>query len=136
MGIGIKDVIKPFGSQSFLVGVGVAALAYFLGPQLKQSLRPAAVKGTQGVISLGGKTKQLFEEGMGKINTIVFEKTDEVFDKTKETLESIGFSPDLLKELKEERESSNRIMEELKNSVISLKEEISQMKNSGSFQHE
>jgi predicted nuclease with TOPRIM domain len=136
MSIGIKDIIKPIGSQSFLVGLGVAALAYFLGPQLKESLRPAAVKGAQGVLTLGSKTKELFEEGMGKLTNNVFEKTDEIADKTKDTVESNGFNPDFLKVLKEERESSNKLLEELRNSVISLKEEISQMKNSGNFQHE
>ena len=49
--IDMKSILKPFGSQGFLIGIGVAAIGYLIAPQLKKSLRPAAVKGTQEVMN-------------------------------------------------------------------------------------
>lgn len=131
--INIKDIVKPLGSQSFLVGIGVAALAYFLAPQLKESLRPAAVKGTQGVMTLGSRTKQMLEDGKEKISNLIFEKTEGAQEKIIDIAEEAGISSKVLKELKDERDISNKIMNELKDSIISLKEEISHMKSEGNF---
>ena len=133
--VNIKDIVKPLGSQSFLVGIGVAALAYFLAPQLKQSLRPAAVKGTQGIMALGTKTKQFLEEGKGKVSNLFSEKTQEAKDKVMDVAEEAGIS-NVLKELKDEREASNKILSELKDSIVSLKDEISRMKQGKKVQQE
>lgn len=130
----IKDIVKPFGSQSFLIGIGVAALAYFLAPQLKQSLRPAAVKGAAGVMTLGDKTKKILEESKDKISNLIFDKTEEARDKVRDVVEEAGISPDVLKEMREEREVSNKMIQELKDSIVSLKEEISHIKKGANFQ--
>lgn len=132
--IGMKDIIKPFGTQGFLVGMGVAALGYFLAPQLKKTLRPVAVKGTQGVMSLGSKTKHILEDGKDKISNFITQNPEETGDSRMDSGEEKGFSSQVLKELMEEREASNRIMSELKDSILSLKEEISNMKRGESFQ--
>ena len=130
----IKDIVKPFGAKGYLVGIGVAALAYFLAPQLKQSLRPAAVKGAQGVMTLGSKTRQILEDSKEKISSLISETTESVRNKMKGAAEDTEFSSKVLKELSEEREMSNRIMNELKDSILSLKEEISHMKRGENFQ--
>lgn len=131
MAMEMKGIIKPFGSQSFLIGIGAAALVYLFGPQLKEALRPAAVKGAQGVMALGDKTKQMFEEGKERVAGMLFEKTDEAADKVKEVVaEGMGVQADLVKEFMEEREAHKRLLEELKDSVASLKEEMAQMRNS------
>jgi len=52
----MKELIKPLGSQSFLLDLGIAAAAYFFVPQLKSVLRPAAVKSAAGLMALGDKT--------------------------------------------------------------------------------
>lgn len=134
MSLGLNDIVKPFGSQGFFVGLGVAAVFYFLGPQLKESLMPAAIKGTQGFMSLGNKTKEIFEENRARLN-MPGEKGDEFEGRTASPIESSSLYSELLKTLKDERESSNRILEELKNSIIGLREEITEMKNSSDFQH-
>lgn len=131
--IDMKNILKPFGSQGFLIGIGVAALGYFLAPQLKQSLRPAAVKGAQGVMSLGNKTKQILEDGKEKIS-VLFEKGEEAKDSAAEGDREKDISSKVLKELMEEQESSAKILNELKDSILSLKEEISQLKQSVDFQ--
>lgn len=116
----MPSLMKMVGSQSFLLGVGVAAAAYLIGPQIRESLKPAAVKGAQGIMVLGGKTKQALEQGKEKLNDMVFDKSG---------METKNFQEKLLQELREEREASNRILEELKNSITGLKEEISSIKN-------
>ena len=65
--IEMKDITKTFGSQGFLIGIGVAALGHILAPHLKKTLRPAAVKGTQGVMALGNKTKQVLDDSKEKL---------------------------------------------------------------------
>ena len=132
--MGIKDIIKPIGSQSFVVGIGVAALAYFLGPQLKQTLRPVAVKGAQGVMILGSKTVKAFGESKEKLSSMLAEKASEVDNKVKCTEEVADFNRNLMQELKEERESSNKILVDLINSISGLKDELAQMRNNGNFQ--
>jgi len=132
--INIKDLAKPIASQGFLVGIGVAAFAYFLAPQLKQSLRPAAVKGTQGVLALGGRAKQFLDEGKGKITNLMFEKSEAAKNKVMDIAQEVGMTSKVLKELIEDREVSNKILTELKDSIISLKEEISHMKHGENLQ--
>lgn len=134
--MGIKDIIKPIGSQSFVVGIGVAALAYFLGPQLKQTLRPVAVKGAQGVMTLSSKTIKAIGESKDKLSSMISEKASEAVNKVKSTEEGMDFNSDLIKELKEEREASNKILVELINSISGLKDELAQMRNSGNYQQD
>lgn len=129
----VKSVIKAFGSQSFLIGLGVAAASYFLAPQLKKSLRPAAVKGAQGVMAFGSMTKDRMNQGKEKLNEIISQKGETLSNATAGAA-GVSVMDMVLKELKEEREQSNRILEELKNSISGLKEEISNMKNAGSPQ--
>lgn len=124
----LKHLVKPFGSQGFLIGIGISALTYLLAPQIKETLRPAAVKGTQGLLAFGAETKRILTEGKEKISNVFSEKTEEVKDMMKSKGEGKQLASKLLQELKEERELSNKIMEELKNSIVSLREEISNIR--------
>lgn len=130
----MKNIVKALGSQGFLVGIGVAALGYFLAPQLKETLRPTAVKGTQGIMALGNKTKQILEDSKEKISGLIFEKPEGAINNVKEVIDEKDISSKILKELIEERESSNKILSELKESILSLKEEISYIKHGENFQ--
>jgi hypothetical protein len=132
--INVKDVVKPLGSQGFLIGIGVAALAYFLTPQLKQSLRPAAVKGAQGMMALGSKTKHILEEGKEKISSMLSDTVEGTSDKIKEAAEESGISHKMIKELHEERAASNKMIKELKDSIAGLKEEIAHIKKGQDLQ--
>lgn len=132
--MGIKDIIKPIGSQSFVLGIGVAALAYFMGPQLKQALRPMAVKGAQGVMTFGSKTAKAFGESKDKLSHMASEKTDRSADMVNSFTEDKDFQGNLIRELKEDREASNRILQELANSISGLKDELVQLRNNNSLQ--
>jgi hypothetical protein len=132
--MGIKDIIKPIGSQSFVVGIGVAALFYFLGPQMKQTLRPIAVKGAQGVMVLGNKTVKAFGESKDKLSSMLSEKANEAVEKGGSPEAVMNLSENLVKELKEERETSNKILADLITSISGLKDELAQLRNNGNFQ--
>lgn len=121
-----KDLMKPLNPQSFLIGAGIAAAAYLIGPQLKEALRPGANKGGQGLMNIGEKTRQLFEEGKEKLNDIIFVKPEE---SVKMAAGEVGEA--LIRELREEREHTNKIMEELKNTLGGLKDEIASLRNNG-----
>ena len=132
--MGIKDIIKPIGSQSFAVGIGVAALAYFFGPQLKQALRPVAVKGVQGVMALGTGTMKAFGDGKDKLSNMMKENTNQTVPPAKTTEDLLNFNNNLMMELKDDRETSNKILTELLSSISGLKDELSQLRTSGNFQ--
>jgi hypothetical protein len=132
--MGIKDIIKPISAQSFIVGMGVAAFAYFIGPQLKQALRPAAVKGAQGVMTLGSKTVKAFEESRDKLSHMMQDRAEAANNKVIHNQENANLQFSLLKELKEDRDTSNKILQELSSSISNLKDEILQMRNNSNYQ--
>ena len=111
-------ILKPFGTQGFIVGLGVAALTYTLGPIIKRSARTAAVKGTQGALAVGGTTCQMVNNSK--------EKMAGVFGDMKEAGEATGEEmKSFIEEMRMEREE----IKELVNKVNGLKEELSTMKN-------
>lgn len=120
----VKALLKSFGSQSFLIGLGAAAATYFIGPYLKESLRPVMVKGAQGALVLGNQAKDLMDQGKEKVNHMLHEKEASA----SATLDMI------LKEMKEEREQYNKVFEELRSSITGLREEITSMKGSEPLQ--
>ncbi|MCX7711580.1 MAG: hypothetical protein N2484_17200 [Clostridia bacterium] len=122
----MKELIKPLGGQSFLLGMGLAAAAYFLGPTLKEMMKPAAVKGTQGIMALGERTRQMMSESKEKMSDMMADKSGAAAGSMTESLYE-----KLLQEIKEEREQSNRMVEEIRSTLGSLKDEIANMKNGG-----
>ncbi len=123
----MNDWMKPFGSQSFLVGLGVAAVGYFFGPQIKQVIRPAAVRGAQGMMMFSDKTKEMFDEGKHMMGNMM-DKTMHM-GQEQGMAGQMGMYEMLMKELKDERERSNRLMEQLNTSIVGLKDEIAYIKN-------
>ncbi|MFT9498090.1 hypothetical protein [Anaerosolibacter sp.] len=137
----MDNMMKPFGSQSFLVGLGVAAVGYFFGPQIKQAIRPTAVKGAQGMMMFSDKTKEIFGEGkhmMGNMMDKAAHMGHEAAHMGQaqhmggQMAGQMGMYEMLMKELKEERERSNRLMEQLNTSITGLKDEIAHIKNTSS----
>ncbi|MBB6217656.1 hypothetical protein HNQ80_003779 [Anaerosolibacter carboniphilus] len=124
----MNDLMKPFGSQSFLIGLGVAAVGYFFGPQIKQAIRPAAVKGAQGVMMFSDKTKEMFDEGKHMMGNMMDKASH--MGQEQQMAGQMGMYEMLMKELKDERERSNRLMEQLNISIAGLKDEITYMKGS------
>ncbi len=120
--------IRSVTPQSFLAGVGIAAAAYVLGPQLKEMLRPLAVKGAQGVMAVGAMAGQAVSQGKETVNKAVLD------GHVSHDNAGSSFHEKFLNELKEEQEMSKGLMEELRDSVKSMKVDIENIKNSGTFQ--
>ncbi len=111
-------VLKPFGTQGFIIGLGVAALTYTLGPVIKRNSRNAAVKGAQGALSVGGVASQMFNNGKERVSGM-FEGMEETDHVTGEEMKTF------IEEMRAERDQIN----ELVNKVNGLEEEISIVKN-------
>lgn len=126
----MTNLLKPFASQSFLVGLGVAAAAYFIGPQLMEAIKPVAVKGAQGMMALSGMAKETMNQGREKIAGAVTEMKEKERAATALS-ENLG---ELIKELRSEREQSTKVIEELKNAVIGLKDQINSSMKGESIQ--
>lgn len=122
--IELQDIAKPFGAQGFLVGFGVAALAYFLAPPLKKTFQPVIDKGAKGIAEFGSKAKDLFKEGNQKIKDKMRpdEKTESKIPEFAQEMIKIS------KGMEEQREESFQIMRDLKDVLTGLKEEMAEMK--------
>ncbi|MTI57694.1 hypothetical protein [Geosporobacter ferrireducens] len=126
----MDNLLKPFGSQSFFVGLGVAAAAYFLGPQIKETIRPMAVKSTQGMMMMTDKTMRMMHEGKDRVEDMVG-KMGNMARPDHIPMEQMGMMEVMLRELKEERERSNKMMEEFRETLMSIRDEISGSSKSG-----
>lgn len=126
----MDNLLKPFGSQSFFVGLGVAAAAYFLGPQIRETIRPMAVKGTQGMMMLTDRTMHMMHEGKEKMEDMMG-KMGHMAKSEHMAMGQIGVMEAMLKELREERERSNKMMEEFRETLMGIRDEISGNRRNG-----
>jgi hypothetical protein len=112
------DLLKPFTSRGFVIGIGLAALAYLLGPQIKQGAKTVAVKGMQGAMVAGDAASQAVASGREKMGSM---------------MQNMGNKGDtmvqqMVSEFKEEREQVSNTLNELVNTMKSMQEEISLLK--------
>ena len=132
----MDNLLKPFGSQSFFIGLGIAAAAYVLGPQIKETMRPMAVKGTQGMMMLTDRTMNMMHEGKDRVEGMVGKMGNmgnmaNIARTEHMPMEQMGMMEVMLKELKEERERSNKMMEDFHETLMSIRDEISGSRRSG-----
>lgn len=113
------EIFKPFGSRSFAIGVGIAALTYLLSPTIKRNAKGVAVKGMQGALMAGETASHLIENGKDKISG-VFQQGNDLKNEMYEQM---------INEWKSEREQYNHILQDLMNTVKDLKSEISGLKD-------
>lgn len=114
------DLLKPFGSRSFYVGLGVAALAYLLAPTLKQNARAVAVKGVQGAMLAGGAASNALARGREKMSHVMHDVRENVTDNK--------MVEQLVSELKAEREQYANTLQEIMSTMKSMQEEIASLR--------
>ncbi|GAB6099062.1 hypothetical protein JCM16358_09410 [Halanaerocella petrolearia] len=112
--------LKPFGTQNFVIGIGIAAATYLFGPTLKRNARRAAVKGMQGAMSAGG----MASGAMGKSKDKMAGMAGMFQGMATEQQQPNQDVAMLYNELQEERKQ----ISELASAVKSLQQEISDMK--------
>lgn len=116
--------LKPFGSQSFVVGIGIAALAYLFGPTIKRGAKTVAVKGMQGALIAGESATNAVEGGKQKasdfINNLVTKQgnNDEEFS---------HIYRQMVNELKTQREQNNNVMKELVETMKGMQTQMNKM---------
>lgn len=111
------DLLKPFTTRGFVIGVGIAALAYLLGPQIKQGAKTVAVKGMQGAMLAGEMASQAVTSGREKMGNM---------------MQNMGNKGDtmmqLISEFKEERQQVSSTLSELVTTMKNMQEEIALLK--------
>ncbi|WP_432665519.1 hypothetical protein R9X47_04445 [Wukongibacter baidiensis] len=122
------NLLKPFGTESFILGIGIAAVSYLLGPTIKRGAKGVAVKGMQGALMAGDAANEAMDTGRDKfsdfIQGIMNDGNNNVMDQDND------FQKELFNELKAERQQYSELMKELVSSVKSLQGEVSELKKS------
>ncbi len=120
---------KGFGTYGLLAGLGIAAVGYILAPQIKNAVIPAAEKGMEKVKTLTDRTKEILNQDKERFTGVPY-ATQKVKPHDGKPKNSTYGYENLINQLKEENRQSKQIIEELKNSVLALKEEVSHLKTS------
>ena len=122
------NLLKPFGTESFLIGIGIAAASYLLGPTIKRGARGVAVKGMQGALMAGDAANDAMETSKDKFNDFIQNMMgDGKSNVNFEHMEN-SFHKDLIDELKADRHQNSELMKELVSSMKSLQSEIKDLK--------
>ncbi|OCL26919.1 hypothetical protein U472_05375 [Orenia metallireducens] len=114
-------LLKPVNSENILIGVGVAALTYLLGPKIKRNAKSFTEKGRQGIRMAGDAASEAIDDGK--------EKMADIFDDMENEYSSIHSENDELTMLYDELEADREQLNELTGLVYDLKEEIANLKN-------
>lgn len=112
------DLLKPFTSRGFVIGIGIAALAYLLGPQIKQGAKTIAVKGMQGAMVAGEAATQAVTNGREKMGQMMQNMNHQ----------GDNLVQQMVSEMKEEREQISHTLNELVNTMRNMQEEITLLK--------
>ncbi len=122
----MMNLLKPFGTESFLIGVGLAAASYLLGPTIKQGARGVAVKGMQGALMAGDVANNTMEASRDKLGNFMHKFMDNR-DNGKMEVE-YSFQKELINELKADREQYNKVLNEMISTMKSIQEDVKTLK--------
>jgi len=101
------NFLKPFYSQNFLLGIGIAAVGSLFAPTIKEGVRSLAVKGAQGAMMVGDAAKNMKESGKEMMQK---DENDN--------------AKDLANELKSDREQYNSVLKELVTTMKDIQSEV------------
>lgn len=121
------NLLKPFSSESFIIGLGIAAVGSLFAPAIKKGAKAIAVKGTQGAMMAGDAAENMVKsgkEGMNNIFSGMFK------DKQEDEASRQKFQENLINELKSDREKYSSVLQELVSTIKDIQSEINSLKNS------
>lgn len=124
----MRSMMKLMGTPEFLVGIGIAAVAPIIIPQLTNVLRPVAVQGTKGAMDLKEKTNSILEDTRHGLEDIVGRAKK--FAAGQGTMRGTNPMEDIksmLEGLREERQNMFSEMSSLKNDIEELKSIVSNL---------
>lgn len=119
------DLLRPFGTRNFIVGISIAALAYLLAPTLQKGARAVAVKGAQGAMIVGGAAANAVNTGREKVSGMWQNVASSNQQET-------SLMQQMVEEMRAERQQHSSLMQEMVNTMKNLQEEMAMLKN----QHE
>ncbi|PRX27217.1 hypothetical protein BX659_11782 [Orenia metallireducens] len=114
-------LLKPVNSENILIGIGVAALTYLLGPKIKRNAKSLAERGMERAMMAGDAASETIDNGK--------EKMVDIFEDMGDEYSSIYSENDELTMLYDELEADREQLNELTGLVYDLKEEIASLKN-------
>lgn len=126
------NLLKPFGTESFVIGIGIAAVSYLFGPTIKRGAREVAVKGMQGALMAGDTASHAVESGREKFSSFIHNMMHS--EKDNDISVDKSFHKELVDELKEDRQQQREFMKELMSTMKSLKNEVKELKNTAQAQ--
>lgn len=122
------NLLKPFGTEGFILGIGIAAVSYLLGPTIKRGAKGVAVRGMQGALMAGDAANDAIDTSREKFSDFIQGMMGD--NKDNMMHQDNNFQKELFNELKSERQQYSELMKELVSSVKSLKDEVSDLKKS------
>ncbi|MGB4440358.1 MAG: hypothetical protein WBJ13_14290 [Sedimentibacter sp.] len=119
------NLLKPFSTESFIVGLGIAAIGSLFAPAIKKGAKTMAVKGTQGAMMAGEAANNMMESGKETLNN-----TFPGLSKNKNDSEAAQkFQKELIRELKSDREQYSNVLQELVTTMKDIQSEVKAFKN-------
>ena len=126
------NILKPLGSPGFAIGLGIAALTYFLGPSLKRGARNVAVKGMQGALMAGEGASNAMHEGKETMSNMfgnTFGNENYMNEMSTEMAQqNTQMVQQVFQEMREEREQYKNMFQEMMNTMQGMQDDISSLK--------
>ncbi|OXT09097.1 hypothetical protein CE561_02790 [Thermoanaerobacterium thermosaccharolyticum] len=115
-------IAKTLGSKGFFWGIGIAALSYILYPKAKEKVKPALVNSVKSTYDMADKASEMFNKRKEKVAKM-FNGNTEGKDSEEQNLYQ-----NQIDNLEEEREKAIKEVNELKNRIEMLENELSRLK--------
>ncbi len=122
--------LRPFGTQSFAIGVGLAAITYLFGPTIRKGAKGVAVKGVQGAMVAGESATNMVEDSkekatnfLGNIMKSPRNKNHEIHQQTS------SMYKEMLEEIKAQRDDNSKMMQEMLSTIKNMQNDIVNIKN-------
>lgn len=121
--------MKYFGTQSFVVGLGLAALTYLVGPSVKKGARKMAVKGMQGAMMAGEAASDVVDTGKEKASSFFENIMHRGNHHETAMMERKQFFDNMMTEMREDRRQNREFMQGMLETMKSMQAEISSIKS-------
>ncbi|MDW5299155.1 MAG: hypothetical protein SA378_03315 [Sedimentibacter sp.] len=119
------NLLKPFSTESFIVGLGIAAVGSLFAPAIKKGAKTMAVKGTQGAMMAGEAANNMMESGKETLNN-----TFPGLSKNKNDSEAAQkLNKELISELRSDREQYANVLQELVTTMKDIQSEVKAFKS-------
>jgi hypothetical protein len=118
------NLLKPFNTEGFLIGLGIAAVGSLFAPAIKKGAKEIAVKGTQGAMMAGESASNMMQSGKESMNKIFPNMFKNKYDEKDQS-----FNENLINELKSDREQYSNAFQELVSTMKEIQSEVKSLRD-------